>query len=51
MRVTDLERKEIVQAALTAWETIEAASWKQNKGETLDLWKEVMGRSFTIDKE
>ena len=51
VRLTDAERKEIVQAALTAWETIEAAAWKGTKGETLDLWKEVFGRSFTIDKD
>ena len=37
--------------AATAWETIEAASWKNTKGETVDLWKEVMGRSFTVDKD
>jgi tRNA nucleotidyltransferase (CCA-adding enzyme) len=51
MRLTEDDRKEIVKAALTAWETIEAASWKSTKGETLDLWKEVMGRSFTVDKD
>lgn len=50
-RLTDSERKEIVSAAQSAWETIEAASWKNTKGETVDLWKEVMGRSFTIDKD
>ncbi len=50
-RLTDEERKEIVSAAQTAWETISAASWKSAKGETLDLWKEIMGRSFTVDKE
>ncbi|MBL9080889.1 MAG: hypothetical protein JNK76_03735 [Planctomycetales bacterium] len=51
MRITEQERKEIVQAAEKAWSTIEAASWKGTKGETLDLWKEVMGRSFTVDKD
>ena len=51
MRLTINERNEIVKASTTAWETIEAASWKNTKGETLDLWKEVMGRSFTIDEE
>ena len=50
-RLTDEERKEVVSVAQTAWETISAASWKSAKGETLDLWKEIMGRSFTIDKE
>ena len=43
MRLTDNERKEIVSAAETAWSTIEAASWKGTKGETLDYWKEVLG--------
>ena len=51
MRMTEAERQEIVSAAKKAWETIEAASWKAGKGETIDLWKEVMGRSFTIDND
>lgn len=51
LRISDAERGEIVAAARKAWETIEAASWKSGKGETLDLWKEVMGRSFTIDND
>ena len=51
MRLTEDERKQIAQAAETAWSTIEAASWKGTKGDTLDLWKEVIGRSFTVDKE
>lgn len=50
-RLTDPERIEIVKTAKTAWEKIEAASWKDGKGETLDRWKEVMGRSFTIDED
>jgi hypothetical protein len=51
VRLSHPERMEIVDAARLAWETLETASWKSTKGETLDLWKEVMGRSFTIDKE
>jgi hypothetical protein len=50
-RLTDEERKEIVAGAEKAWSTIEAASWKGGKGDTLDLWKQVMGRSFTIDED
>ncbi|HKB68336.1 MAG TPA: CBASS oligonucleotide cyclase [Pyrinomonadaceae bacterium] len=50
-RLTEGERTEIVTAARSAWETIEAASWKAEKGSTLDLWKLIMGRSFTIDEE
>jgi tRNA nucleotidyltransferase (CCA-adding enzyme) len=50
-RLTDSERKEIVTMSNTAYETISASSWKDGKGDTVDLWKEVMGRSFTIDEE
>jgi tRNA nucleotidyltransferase (CCA-adding enzyme) len=50
-RLTDAERQEIVRAAETAWNTVETAIWKEAKGETLDLWKEIMGRSFTIDDD
>lgn len=50
-RLTDDERREIVVAAKTAWETIETASWKTEKGTTLDLWKDVMGRSFIIEED
>ncbi len=49
IRLTDNERKEIVTVAETAWSTIETARWNNAKGETLDLWKEVMGRSFVVD--
>lgn len=51
MRLTDMERKEIVSASQKAWETIETASWAGTKGDTVDLWKELMGRSFTVDKD
>jgi len=51
MRLTENERREIVMAGKTAWETIETASWKGTKGETLDLWKEIMGRSFTTERD
>lgn len=51
MRLTEEERKEIVASAQLAWETIEAATWKGGKGETLDLWKEVFGRSFKIEED
>jgi hypothetical protein len=50
-RLSDTERQEIASAAETAWSVIETASWKAGKGETLDLWKEVMGRSFTMEKD
>jgi hypothetical protein len=51
MRLSHDERKAIVEAAQKAFETIEAASWKEGKGNTLDLWREVMGRSFVIDEQ
>lgn len=50
-RLTTAERDEIVKAALSAYETIQTASCKDGKGDTLDLWKQVFGRSFTIDEE
>jgi hypothetical protein len=50
-RITIAERDELAAAAQRAWETLEAASWKEGKGDTLDLWKEVMGRSFTIEED
>jgi len=50
MRLSHEERKEIVDAAQKAFETIETASWKDGKGSTLDLWREVMGRSFAIEE-
>lgn len=50
-RLTAAERDEIVAVAKTAWETLEAASWKDGKIETRDLWREIMGRSFTIDAD
>jgi hypothetical protein len=50
-RLTEAERAEIAAAAETAWSTVEAANWKGNNGDTLDLWKEVMGRSFTVEKD
>ena len=49
MRLTDMERIQIVAAAKTAWETIITATCNGAKGETLDFWKEIMGRSFTVE--
>jgi tRNA nucleotidyltransferase (CCA-adding enzyme) len=50
-RLTSAERDEIVNAAENAFSTIETAIWNGRKGETLDLWKEVMGRSFVIEEQ
>ncbi|HYW38094.1 MAG TPA: CBASS oligonucleotide cyclase [Terriglobales bacterium] len=49
-RLQDSERKEIVAKATSAWETISAASWKSGKGDTLELWKQIFGRSFVIEE-
>jgi hypothetical protein len=50
-RLTTAERDEIVKASQLAYETIETASWKGGKGDTTDLWKNIFGRSFTIDED
>lgn len=50
MRITIDERSEIVSKALEAWEKLNSAHWKTTKGETIDCWKAVFGRSFTIEE-
>jgi tRNA nucleotidyltransferase (CCA-adding enzyme) len=50
LRLTDTERKEIVQEAERAWERISTASFCAGKGDTMDHWKEVFGRSFVIEE-
>jgi tRNA nucleotidyltransferase (CCA-adding enzyme) len=50
LRLTDAERKEIVQEAERAWERISTASFCTGKGDTIDHWKEVFGRSFVIEE-
>lgn len=50
LRLTDVERNEIVQEGERAWERISTASFCAGKGETLDHWKEVFGRSFVIEE-
>lgn len=49
-RITEAERQEIVAKATGAWETISAASWNPYKGETVELWRDVFGRSFVIEE-
>lgn len=49
-RITDSERKEIVTSSEAAWERVSTASCMNGKGDTLDLWKEVFGRSFVIEE-
>ena len=48
-RLTDAERTEIANKAETAWEKLSTASFTAGKGETIELWKSVFGRSFTIE--
>ncbi len=50
MRITIDERSEIVSQATAAWEKLNSARWKTTRGETIDCWKAVFGRSFTIEE-
>jgi hypothetical protein len=49
-RITDSVRNDIVTKATEAWELITAARRNGFKGETLDFWKQVFGRSFRIEE-
>ena len=49
-RVKEFERIEIVEKATEAWEFLTTARRNNFKGETLDCWKEVFGRSFVIEE-
>ena len=49
-RITVDERDEIVSKALVAWEKLNSACWKTTKGETIECWRAVFGRSFTIEE-
>lgn len=49
-RITEAERQEIVAKATAAWEAISAATWNPYKGETLELWRDIFGRSFVIEE-
>lgn len=49
-RITDSERKEIVRNCEDAWERVSTATCINGKGDTVDLWKEVFGRSFVIEE-
>lgn len=50
MRITIDERNEIVSKATAAWEMLHSARWKTTKGETIECWKAVFGRSFTVEE-
>ena len=49
-RLTEEEQQEIVKVATTSWETLSAAQYLTGKGETIDYWSEVFGRSFVIEE-
>lgn len=48
-KITDQDCKEIVAKCLTAWETLTYARNHDSKTQTLELWKEIFGRSFVIE--
>lgn len=50
-KLTDADCGEIVAAAAEAWECLTAASNNGYKGETLEYWKQVFGRSFVIEEK
>lgn len=47
-RMTEGERDEVVKAAEAAWETLTYARRVRTEGDTIDLWREVLGRSFRV---
>jgi hypothetical protein len=49
-RITDPERAEIVRVAAETWEIITTARRNGYKGETLEYWRQALGRSFTIEE-
>jgi hypothetical protein len=49
-RITDQDCKAIVQKSHEAWETLSYARNYDGKTHTLDLWKEIFGRSFVIEE-
>ncbi|MEW5976447.1 MAG: CBASS oligonucleotide cyclase [Acidobacteriota bacterium] len=48
-KITDQDCKAIVDKCLTAWETLSYARNYEGKTQTIELWKEVFGRSFAIE--
>jgi hypothetical protein len=48
-RITDQDCKAIVEKARVAWETISYARNYNGKVQTLELWKEIFGRSLVIE--
>lgn len=48
-KITDQACKAIIEKCLNAWETLTYARNYDGKTQTLELWKEVFGRSFVIE--
>jgi hypothetical protein len=48
-KITDQDRAAIVEKCKYAWETLTYARNYGGKTQTLELWKEVFGRSFVIE--
>jgi hypothetical protein len=48
-KITDQDCKAIIEKCLNAWETLTYARNYDGKTQTLELWKEVFGRSFVIE--
>jgi hypothetical protein len=48
-RITDPDCTDIVEQCLAAWETLTYARNYDGKTQTIELWKEVFGRSFVIE--
>jgi hypothetical protein len=48
-KITDQDCHVIIEKCLAAWETLSYARNLDGKTETLELWKEIFGRSFVIE--
>jgi hypothetical protein len=48
-RITDQDCQLIVEKCLNAWETLTYARNYDGKTQTLELWKEIFGRSFVVE--
>lgn len=48
-KITEQDCKAIIEKCLTAWETLTYARNHGGKTQTLELWKDIFGRSFVIE--
>jgi hypothetical protein len=49
-KITDEDCTQIIAKSNEAWETLSYARNHSGKVQTLELWKEVFGRSFVIEE-